>query len=135
MVGIVIVTHGHLAEHFIKTSEMIMGKQENLIPVNLMPEDGLVDLRQKVLLAVEKVRTPRGVLILTDIFGGSPTNASTHLTLSNNVKVVTGINLPMLLEVLTNRKRTLEEIVQTAYKAGSKGINIVQVEHKEGEIV
>lgn len=133
--GIVIVAHGHLAEHFIKTSEMITGKQEKLIPVSLMPEDGLGDLRKKVLSAVEHVRTSHGVLILTDIFCGSPTNASTPLTLSKDIKIVTGVNLPMLLEVLVNRTRTLEEIVKTAYKAGNKGINIVQVEHKVGEIV
>lgn len=135
VVGIVIVTHGHLGKEFIKTSEMIMGKQEKLISVNLMPEDGLGDLRQKVLWAVEKVETQKGVLVLTDILGGSPTNASCQLTLINNIKVITGINVPMLLEVLANRKKSLDEIAKIAYKAGSKGIKIIQVESKEGVII
>ncbi|SES84074.1 PTS sugar transporter subunit IIA [Anaerobranca gottschalkii] len=133
MVGIVIVAHGNLAEQLIKTSEMIMGKQRNLIPVNVLPEDSLIELRSKVANAVKKVKTDYGVLILTDIFGGSPTNASTYLLLTEPVKVVTGINLSMLLETLTNRNKPLSILAEIAYHAGNKGIQIVQVEQKEGE--
>jgi PTS system mannose-specific IIA component len=133
VVGIVIVAHGNLAKEFIKTSEMILGKQKNLIAVNVLPEDSLLELREKVKEAVKEVKTSSGVIIFTDIFGGSPTNASNYLLLSERVKVVTGVNLPMFLEILTNRDKSLEDLVHIACWAGNKGIQTVQIEQKEGE--
>ncbi|WP_177159703.1 PTS sugar transporter subunit IIA [Anaerobranca gottschalkii] len=130
MVGIVIVAHGNLAQQFIKTSEMILGKQKNLLAVNVLPEDSLIELRVKVKEAIEKVKTANGVIIFTDIFGGSPTNASTYLLLDGNVRVITGVNLAMLLETLANRNKSLDRLTQLAYKAGSEGVQIVQVEQK-----
>ncbi|SES83929.1 PTS system, mannose-specific IIA component [Anaerobranca gottschalkii DSM 13577] len=125
-----IVAHGNLAQQFIKTSEMILGKQKNLLAVNVLPEDSLIELRVKVKEAIEKVKTANGVIIFTDIFGGSPTNASTYLLLDGNVRVITGVNLAMLLETLANRNKSLDRLTQLAYKAGSEGVQIVQVEQK-----
>jgi mannose/fructose/sorbose-specific phosphotransferase system IIA component len=103
MIGIIIVSHGTLCEALIKTSSLILGKQENLIAVPLTPSEGLEDLKEKMRAALETLASKEGVLILADMFGGSAANVSTGFLQTHKVGVVSGVNLPMLLESILSR--------------------------------
>ncbi|OGF49047.1 MAG: hypothetical protein A2231_03745 [Candidatus Firestonebacteria bacterium RIFOXYA2_FULL_40_8] len=103
MIGIVIVSHGNLCESLVHTSQMILGKQDKITSVPLTPSEGLDDLREKMREAVEELASPEGVLILADMFGGSAANVSTIFLTTHKVGVVTGVNLPMLLESMLSR--------------------------------
>ena len=105
MIGIVIVSHGTLSEALVATSQMILGKQEDIIAVALVPSQGLDDLKEKMREAVESLlaKDSNGVLILADMFGGSAANVSAAFLHTHKVEVITGVNLPMLLEAMLSR--------------------------------
>ncbi|MFH1075113.1 MAG: PTS sugar transporter subunit IIA [Candidatus Firestonebacteria bacterium] len=103
MIGIVIVSHGNLCESLVHTSQMILGKQDKILTVPLSPSEGLDDLQEKMREAIEELNSPEGVLILADMFGGSAANVSAAFLNTHKVGVVTGVNLPMLLESMLSR--------------------------------
>lgn len=120
--GIVLVTHTEYGAWLLKAAEMILGTQPGCMAVS-------VDVSQEVELtvknlkqAVEKCDTGAGVMLLTDMFGGTPTNISLALLGSRMLEVVTGVNLPMLLKVLNSRRTPLAQLAQEAKEAGIKGI-------------
>ncbi|MFS8640894.1 MAG: PTS sugar transporter subunit IIA [Symbiobacteriaceae bacterium] len=121
MVGIVLIGHGPLASGLLQAAEMIAGPQSGVAVLELQPAQDMDQFREEMERAVARVDAGQGVLILADLFGGSPANTSAYL-LRPGVDVVCGLNLPMLLEVLTMRdSQTLSELAQTALRAGASG--------------
>ena len=133
MIGAIIVTHGSLGEEIIKSAEMIIGKQEKIKSVAILPKDIEETLRENISKALNEVDEGKGVLILTDMFGGTPSNLSLCFFEENRIEVVTGINLPMLIKFSTERRKgTLSEIVSTIKEYGQKHILVAsQILKKE----
>ncbi|WP_100486297.1 PTS sugar transporter subunit IIA [Sporolactobacillus pectinivorans] len=124
MVTIVIASHGSFSEALIGTAKMIFGNMENVAAVTFKPGEGAENLLEKY-TAISNHFDHDGALFLVDLFGGSPYNAASRFVArKQNMDVVTGVNLPMLVEVLGRRMAggTLEELIQTAKQAGSEGI-------------
>ncbi|MTI47126.1 PTS sugar transporter subunit IIA [Sporosalibacterium faouarense] len=121
MIGIILASHGPLAKATLKSAEMIMGEQENITALALEPQDDPQELKNKIYDAAEKVDMGKGVIILVDLLGGSPGNAAAYLA-KDGYPVITGLNLPMLLEVIGMRYGDLEEGVRIAIDAGIEGI-------------
>ncbi len=124
MVGIVIVSHGAMANGMLDAARMIVGEQEGMQAVSLEEMEDVEGLIEKIAAAVEKVDTGDGVLVLVDVFGASPFNASARLTLTRDkMFVITGMNLPMLLELAIHRQGSnLDELVKIALEAGTSSI-------------
>ncbi len=128
MVGIIVASHGQLAEGFMDALEMIMGPQEKITALALEPEMGPEDYREKLKKAAQDLETPDGVLIMADLFGGTPSNASAYLLDSENppIEVVTGVNLPMLLEIANMRGSTgLKELAQNCRELATQSVQIM----------
>jgi mannose PTS system EIIA component len=122
-VGIILVSHGDFAKAALKSAEMIVGKQENCIALSLTPEKGLDDLYEELVESYEQLDRSNGVLILTDINNGSPTNATIQLLLSKRAaKCIAGFNLPILLETLLTRNGSLENLKAGIMNTFSKTI-------------
>ena len=124
MVGIVIVTHGRMATGLIEAAEMIVGEQEALVPVHLQEMDDVEGLMERVSKAVSKVDSGQGALIMVDLPGASPFNASARIAMQqDNIGVVTGVSLPMLAETLVQRNgSSIQELIDIAKNAGMIGI-------------
>jgi len=125
MVGVVLVTHPNLGEEFIRSAELICGKLSQLAPVSIDTRKGVEELREAIARAIKSVDTGKGVLILTDMFGGTPSNMSLAFLAEDRVEVVTGLNLPMLIKVSNCREgRSLRELAKMVKEAGQKNINL-----------
>lgn len=125
MIGIILAAHGPLPGALLESACMILGDLPQATSISLMPGDSLEGLVDRLRTAANEVNTGDGVLILLDMFGGTPANATALLTQSaNDVRAVTGINLPMLLETAMARLSTdkLEALTGTAFSAGQAGI-------------
>lgn len=124
MIAIVIGTHGKLSEELLKTSEMIFGKQENVATVTFEPGEGSEDLIKKYENALEGLDTKDGALFMVDLFGGSPFNAASRIAINNEkMDIITGVNLPMLLEAYGLREHlSLKEMVDIAESTGKEGV-------------
>ena len=123
MVSIVITTHGKLATTFLDVAESVLGKQEAVVAVDVMPQEGKEEILQHLTQAVSRVQQQDGVLILAGIFGESDCQISLSLFRGNGVRVVTGLNLPMLLKVLTHRSELdLNALAASACESGKAGI-------------
>ncbi|MGM0603857.1 MAG: PTS sugar transporter subunit IIA [Bacillota bacterium] len=129
MVGLVIASHGKLSECMLNTVNLFVKNSENISTVNLEESSGSDEFSKKLENAINKVDDNDGVLILLDLFGGTPANISWNTISSiSNCRGVTGINLGMLLEILIQRdnSKTLEELTETAQKAGEDGIKVLR---------
>ncbi len=104
MIGVVIVAHGQLALAFKEVTELILGPQENFMAVSVMANDKSDLARKNLRQAIAEVNQGEGVLILTDMFGGSPTNLSLSFLEESNIEVLTGVNLPMLIKLMSLRQ-------------------------------
>ena len=125
MIGLVLVTHGHLAEEFRSALEHVVGPQEQIETICIGPDDDMEQRRQDILDAVEAVDTDAGVVLLTDMFGGTPSNMAISVMDAEKVEVLAGVNLPMLIKLASVRAdRTITEAVDEACEAGRKYINI-----------
>lgn len=126
MIAIIIGTHGKYSEQLLKTSEMIFGKQENISTVTFETGEGVEDLVKKYNLELEKLDCKKGVLFLVDLFGGSPFNAASRVVTEVkdiDMDIVTGVNLPMLLEVYGARGfADIKELVDISENGGNGGI-------------
>jgi PTS system mannose-specific IIA component len=124
MVGIIIVSHGSLASEFVETSKMIVGDQPNIMPIRLDPSEGLEDIKNSVEQAYQKINdSGDGVLVLADLQGGTPCNGAFMMLGKNNISIVSGVNLPMVLEVLISRNgKLLKELTDIAVQSGKEGI-------------
>jgi mannose PTS system EIIA component len=125
MIGIVLVTHGRLAAEFVAAMEHVVGPQKNVASICIDADDDMEVRRADIANAVKAVDTGRGVVILTDMFGGTPSNLAISLLSGGHVEVIAGVNLPMLIRLASVRgEMKLSEAVVAAQEAGRKYISV-----------
>lgn len=125
MIGLVLVTHGRLAEEFVVAMEHVVGRQERVATISIGPEDDMEGRRSDIATAIGEVDAGRGVIVLTDLFGGTPSNLAISLMEAGKVEVIAGINLPMLIRLGGARKTmTVVQAVAAAREAGRKYITV-----------
>ena len=126
MIGIVIVAHCHLAEELNRIVNMIVGEQENIYPVCFDPEESPDKSMKRVSKIIQSADMGSGVLVLTDMFGGTPSNMSLSLLEGGRVEIVTGVNLPMLIRLITLRESTIDllDLARELKSYGKKNIFI-----------
>ena len=127
MIGLVVVTHGRLADEFLKAAEHVVGKQARMVAVCIEEDDDMEERREDILAATQSVEDSEGTIILTDMFGGTPSNLAISIMDRAKVEVVAGVNLPMLIKLAPEQFRSevdLETAVAAAHEAGKKYINV-----------
>ena len=125
MIGMVLVTHGDLAKEFVSALQHVVGEQENVAAVCIGPDDDMEQRRADILASVEAVDDGKGVVLLTDMFGGTPSNLAISIMEQANVEVIAGVNLPLLIKLASVRiDGTLAQTVNAAQEAGRKYINV-----------
>lgn len=125
MIGMVLVTHGHLATEFRAALEHVVGPQKQIETITIGPEDDMEQRRKDIIAAVHRVDTGGGVVVLTDMFGGTPSNLAISVMDGGKIDVVAGINLPMLIKLASVREdASLEQAVVQAQDAGRKYISV-----------
>ena len=125
MIGLVIVTHGRLAEEFVFAMEHVVGPQVAVEAICIGPEDDMERRRKDILAACERVDVGSGVILLTDMFGGTPSNLAISVMEQTKAEVIAGLNLPMLIKLASVRGRqSLEDAVAAAQEAGRKYISV-----------
>ncbi|WP_404369599.1 PTS sugar transporter subunit IIA [Sphingomonas sp. MMS24-J45] len=125
MIGLVLVTHGRLADEFVTAMEHVVGKQDAVATVNIGPEDDMEARRNDIAAAIAQVDGGRGVILLTDLFGGTPSNLAISLMERGRIEVIAGINLPMLIRLESARKKMkIVDAVAAAREAGRKYISV-----------
>ncbi|MBQ9732258.1 MAG: PTS sugar transporter subunit IIA [Alphaproteobacteria bacterium] len=125
MIGLVLVTHGNLANEFVSAMQHVVGKQDNVATVCIGPEDDMEVRRSEIIKKVEDVNSGKGVVVLTDMFGGTPSNLAISIMDKATVEIIAGVNLPMLIKIASLRKeKDLKGTVEGAQEAGKKYINI-----------
>ena len=140
MIGVVIVTHCRLAEELIAAARLVVGEElKQFQPVSIGPTEGTEDIREKIIGAIRKVDEGQGVLILTDMYGGTPSNISLSFLEEKKIEVITGVNLPMLLKLATHpNEMDLEKLAVFITDYGQRNINLAsevlkkRVEKKKG---
>jgi len=125
MIGLVIVTHGRLADEFVAALEHVVGPQKAIASICIGPSDDMEARRRDILTGIEQVDRGKGVIIVTDMFGGTPSNLAISVMRRPDIEVIAGVNLPMLIKLASVRKtEKLVDAVQSAQEAGRKYINI-----------
>lgn len=125
MIGLVLVTHGRLAEEFIAALQHVVGDTPQVAAVCIGPEDDMERRREEILARVAECDSGKGVVVLTDMFGGTPSNLAISIMDRARVEVIAGVNLPMLIKLqAVRRTETLKDSVLAAQEAGRKYINI-----------
>jgi len=126
MVGVVVVTHCHLAEELIAAAQLVVGEElKQFQPVPIDPKETSDQIREKIIAAIRKVDGGQGVLILTDMYGGTPSNISLSFLEEKKIEVITGVNLPMLLKLATyTDEMTLEALAAFITDYGQRNINL-----------
>jgi PTS system mannose-specific IIA component len=125
MIGLVLVTHGRLAEEFVAATEHVVGPQEAMRSICIGPDDDMERRRADIVEAVDAVEQGDGVVVLTDMFGGTPSNLAISIMDRANVEVIAGVNLPMLIKLASVRgEKSLSESITCAQEAGRKYINV-----------
>ena len=125
MIGVVIVTHGGLAQEFRAALEHVVGRQSQLETISIGPEDDMEARRGELVAAIGRVSDGSGVIVMTDMFGGTPSNMAINVMDETGAEVIAGINLPMLIKLATARKDLpLARAVAAAKDAGRKYISV-----------
>ncbi|MGL6042839.1 MAG: PTS sugar transporter subunit IIA [Sandaracinobacteroides sp.] len=125
MIGLVLVTHGRLAAEFLAAMEHVVGPQAQCAAVCIDAQDDMEDKRAEIARAAAEVDSGAGVILLTDMFGGTPSNLAISLLGRQNLEVIAGVNLPMLIKLSSVRKdRSVGEAVDLAQEAGRKYISV-----------
>ena len=125
MIGLVLVTHGRLAAEFISAMEHVVGPQQGVEAICIGPEDDMEVRRADIAAAAARVDAGKGVVLLTDMFGGTPSNLAISLMGRENIEVIAGINLPMLIRLASVRKDMgVAAAVEAAQEAGRKYISV-----------
>ena len=125
MIGMVLVTHGRLAAEFVAALEHIVGPQQAIAAICIGPDDDMEQRRREILESVARVENGDGVVLLTDMFGGTPSNLAISVMDRAKIEVIAGINLPMLIKLASLRQNEkLERAVLGAQEAGRKYINV-----------
>ena len=132
MIGIIVVTHGELARGFVQAAELILGRQDELRAIEMRADEDVDVTKTRLAEAVKEAGHGEGVVILTDMFGGTPSNLALTFHAEAKVEVLMGVNLPMLLKLLSARagtdgdgeKQTLAQLVSTIAEYGRKNIQV-----------
>ena len=125
MIGVVVVTHGQLATELVNAAETIVGDLPNFFAVSIGWHEDVQDARDEIAAAIDTVKQPGGVLLATDMFGGTPSNLAISLMGRSGVEVIAGINLPMLIRLASVRKEHgVAAAVEAAQEAGRKYISV-----------
>ncbi len=125
MIGVVLVTHGRLAQEFIAALEHVVGPQQRMAAVCIGPDDDMERRRREIVDSVAAVDGGQGVVLLTDMFGGTPSNLAISVLDQGRVEVIAGVNLPMLIKLASLRgKEPLATVIAEAQRAGRKYINV-----------
>ena len=140
MIGVVVVTHCHLSEELIAAARLVVGEElKQFEAVSIAPSEGSEEIRKKIVTAIRRVDGGQGVLILTDMYGGTPSNISLSFLEEKKIEVITGVNLPMLLKLATyETDMDLETLAAFITDYGQRNINLAsevlkkRVERKKG---
>ena len=125
MIGMVLVTHGRLALELFAALEHVVGPQAQTASICIGPDDDMEQRRAEIVTAVEKVESGKGVVVLTDMFGGTPSNLAISIMENANVEVIAGVNLPLLIKLASVRStESMSDAVLQAQEAGRKYINV-----------
>ncbi len=125
MIGVVLVTHGRLAQEFIDALEHVVGPQQSIAAVCIGPDDDMEQRRREIVESVAAVDSGEGVVLLTDMFGGTPSNLAISVLDQGRIEVVAGVNLPMLIKLASLRgKESMATVITEAQRAGRKYINV-----------
>jgi len=125
MIGIVVVAHGKLAEALVAVTEHVVGKQSQIKAVGIEPEDDADGARERIVQAVREVEGGQGVVVLTDMFGGTPSNVAISVMKTEGIEVIAGVNLPMMIKLVSVRgKVPLADAVMQAQEAARRYINV-----------
>ncbi len=126
MVGVVVVTHCQLGKELISAAELVVGEElKQFQSVSIDPKEGSEEIREKIISAIRKVDEGKGVLILTDMYGGTPSNISLSLLEEKKIEVITGVNLPMLLKLATyHNEMNVEALAVFITDYGQRNINL-----------
>lgn len=125
MIGLILVTHGRLADQFVQAMEHVVGEQEAIVTVCIGPHDDMEQRRAEIATAIAAVDAGEGVIMLTDLFGGTPSNLAISLLEAGRVEVIAGINLPMLIR-LAGARRTMS-VTHAVHAAQEAGRNYITV--------
>lgn len=125
MIGLILVTHGRLAEEFVAAMQHVVGRQEAVRTVCIGPNDDMEARRAEIAAAVTEVDAGQGVIILTDLFGGTPSNLAISLMQKGKVEVIAGINLPMLIRLA--KARGCMELSRAVVAARDAGRNYITI--------
>lgn len=125
MIGIIIVTHGALGTELVSVAEHVVGRQQDLVAIGIGPEDDIEQRRNDIITKIGAVDKGQGVVILTDMFGGTPSNLAISVMKPEKVEVIAGVNVPMLIKLISVRNTmNVMNAVMTAQEAGRKYINV-----------
>jgi PTS system mannose-specific IIA component len=126
MVGVIVVTHCRLGEELIAAAQLVVGEElRQFQPVSIDPKEGSEDIREKIVAAIRKVEGGQGILILTDMYGGTPSNISLSFLEEKKIEVITGVNLPMLLKLATYQDNMdLQSLATFITDYGQRNINL-----------
>lgn len=128
MIGLIIVTHGNLAKEFVSALEHIVGPQQQIQTISIAPTDDMEERREAILAAAAKVDTGDGVIVLTDMFGGTPSNLAISVMDGGSIEVIAGVNLPMLVKLARIREEvSIGEAAKQAQEAGRKYIHVASM--------
>lgn len=123
MIGMILVTHGNLAEEFVNAMQHVVGRQEAVVTVCIGPNDDMERRRREIAAAIKQVDSGEGAIILTDLFGGTPSNLAISLMQAGRVEVIAGINLPMLIRLA--KARECMPVREAALAARDAGRNYI----------
>ena len=123
MIGIVIVAHGGLATEYLAAVEHVVGRQPGVRAITILPEDDRAAKQREICDAADDVDEGDGVVVVTDMFGGSPSNLSLRACGPSNRRILYGANLPMLIKLAKSRRKTVPDAVAVAMEAGRKYID------------
>ncbi|MDO9528456.1 MAG: PTS fructose transporter subunit IIA [Syntrophales bacterium] len=124
MVGVLIITHGNLGYELIQSAELIKGRMDGVLAISVDPTKGVEELKKEISSSIKKVNKGKGVLILTDLFGGTPSNLSLSFLKEGKLEVISGVNLPMLLKLPDIREKDLADFAYSVKDYGMKNISL-----------
>ena len=135
MIGIVLVSHANIAKEMLGVIQHIVGPQERIKAISIFPNDNMEKKRSEILDSVKKVDAGKGVIVLTDMFGGTPSNLAISVMEDEKIEVVAGVNLPMLIKMMSIReKKTIKELIKISQESGRKYINVASAFFEEKNI-
>jgi PTS system mannose-specific IIA component len=125
MIGLILVTHGRLADQFVEAMEHVVGPQSGIVTVCIGPNDDMEQRRNDIAEAITAVDSGNGVIVLTDLFGGTPSNLAISLLEAGRIEVIAGINLPMLIRLAGARKAM--DVTAAVHAAQTAGRNYITI--------